>query len=134
MKANAGRWRRVPEASMNVLLITALQAAETLARFHQEQADKMPPGAVQGHHQDMAQRCLSDVEDIRGHIFAVGLTVEHQADAVWQHDMETAQRIIDRHVIMLGMGIHADNVPAARTAIARDIADALLAARGGTAS
>jgi hypothetical protein len=62
---------------MNVLLISAMQAAETLARFHQEQAGKMPPGAVQDHHQDMAQRCLADVDDIRGHLLAVGATVEH---------------------------------------------------------
>jgi queuine/archaeosine tRNA-ribosyltransferase len=119
---------------MTVLLITALQAAETLARFHQEQADKMPPGAVQGHQQDMARRCLADIEDIKGHLFAVGATVEHQADALRRHDLETAQRIIDRHVIMHGVGIHADDAPAARTAMARDIAEALLAARGGTAS
>jgi hypothetical protein len=119
---------------MNVLLITALHAAETLARFHQEQAAKMPPGAVQTHHQDMARRCLADIEDIRAHLFAVDATVEHQDLVMRGHDMETAQGIIDRHVIMHGVGIHADNVPAARTAMARDIADALQAARGGTAS
>jgi hypothetical protein len=121
-------------AKPEVLLITALRAAETLARFHQEQADKMPPGAVQDHHQDLARRCLADIDDIRGHLFAVGATVEHQADAVRRHDPETAQGIIDRHVIMHGVGIHADNVPAARTAMARDIADALQAARGRMAS
>jgi hypothetical protein len=119
---------------MTVLLVTALQAAETLARFHQEQANKMPPAAGQDHHQDMAQRCLADIEDIRAHLFAVDATVEHQDLVMRQHDIEAAQRIIDRHVIMHGMGIHADNVPAARTAMARDIADALQAARGGTAS
>jgi hypothetical protein len=37
----------------------------------------------------------------------------------------TAQRIIDRHVIMHGVGMPADDVPAARSAAARDIADAL---------
>jgi hypothetical protein len=119
---------------MNVLLITALQAAETLARFHRQQADKMPPGGVQDHHQDSARRCLADVEDIRAHLFAVDATVEHQDLVMRGHDMETAQGIIDRHVIMHGVGIHADNVPAARAAMARDIADALLAARGGMAS
>jgi hypothetical protein len=35
---------------------------------------------------------------------------------------------------MHGVGMPADDVPAARMAMARDIADALLAARGGTAS
>jgi hypothetical protein len=44
---------------MTILLINALRAAETLASFHQEQAGKMPPDAVQVHHQDMAQRCLA---------------------------------------------------------------------------
>jgi hypothetical protein len=119
---------------MNVLLITALQAAETLARFHQEQAGKMPPGAVQDHHQDMARRCLADIDDIRGHLFAVGATVEHQNTAMRRHDMEAAQRIIDRHPIMHGIGMASDDVPAARSAMARDIADALQTARGGTTS
>jgi hypothetical protein len=50
-----------------------------------------------------------------------------------RHDMEAAQRIIDRHVIMHGIGM-ADDVPAARIAMARDIADALQAARGGMTS
>jgi hypothetical protein len=119
---------------MNVLLITALHAAETLARFHQEQADKMPPGAVQDHRQDMARRCLADIDDIRGNIFAVGATVKDQAAAVRRHDLETALKIIERHPITYGIAMDLDTVAAARVAMARDIADALLAARGGTAS
>jgi hypothetical protein len=59
---------------------TALQAAETLARFHQEQAHKMPPGVVQDHHQDMARHCLADIDDIRGHLFAVVATVLRALD------------------------------------------------------
>jgi hypothetical protein len=118
-------------AAMTVLLINALRAAETLASFHQERADTMPPGAVQDHHQDMARRCLADLDDIRGNILAASVTVEHQADAVRRRDLEVAHRIIDRHPIMHGVGMPSDDVPAARTAMARDIADAFAEARGG---
>lgn len=119
---------------MIVMLITALQAAETLARFHREQADKMPPGSVREHNEDMARRCLADVDDIKHEILASGDMIEHQADTMRRRDMEAAQRIIDRHVIMHGVGLPADDVPAARVAIARDIADALAAERSGTTS
>jgi hypothetical protein len=118
---------------MTVLLITALHAAETLASFHRHRAMNSL-GATREYHLDMAQRCAQDAEDITRAIVADGVSVEHQADAVRQHDMEAAQRIIDRHPIMHGIGMAADDVPAARMAMARDIADALLAARGGTAS
>jgi len=40
---NTGRCDHVPETTMTVLLITAMQAAEMLATFQQEQADKKPP-------------------------------------------------------------------------------------------
>jgi hypothetical protein len=70
-------------------------------------------------------------ENITNAILASGVTVDHQAAAVRQHDMEIARRI---HIIMHGLGIHADNAPAARTALERDIADALQAAREGTTS
>jgi hypothetical protein len=53
---------------------------------------------------------------------------------VRRHDLETAQRIIDRRVIMHGVGMPSDDVPAALIAMARDIAEALQTARGGMAS
>jgi hypothetical protein len=118
---------------MTVLLITARHAAETLASFHRHRA-RNSLAATREYHLDMAQRCAEDAEDITRAIVANGVTVGHKADAVRRHDLETAQRIIDRHPIMHGVGMPADDVPAARTAMARDIADALQAARGGTAS
>jgi hypothetical protein len=42
----------------------------------------------------------------------------------------TAQRIIDRHPIMHGVGIPVEDVAPARVAMASDIADALAAERG----
>jgi hypothetical protein len=134
-EVNAGSRRAVPKDSiMTVLLITALHAAETLAKFHQEQADKMPPGGVQDHHHDMTRRCLADVEDIRHQVVGAGVTVEHQADAVRRRDLETALKIIERHPITHGIAMAVDAVAAARVAMARDIADALAAARGGQPS
>jgi hypothetical protein len=112
------------------MLVTALRAAERLAKFHQEQADKVPPGGVQDHHWDMARRCLADVEDIKGHILASGVTVENQAAHVRRHDLETALKIIERHPITHGIAMAVDAVAAARVAMARDIADALAEARG----
>jgi hypothetical protein len=53
---------------------------------------------------------------------------QHQ-QAPRRQDMETARRIIDRHVIMHGVGMPPDDVPAGRMAMARDIADALQGAR-----
>jgi hypothetical protein len=118
---------------MTVLIVTALHAAETLAAFHLQRAENTA-GAAREYHLDMARRCTEDVERSRRAILAASVTIEHQADVVRQRDMETAQRIIDRHAIMHGMGMSADDVPAARMAMARDIADALRTARGGAAS
>jgi hypothetical protein len=57
------RRRAVPEDSiMTVLLITALRAAETLARFHMEQAANVPAGLIQNRHRDMARKCLADAD------------------------------------------------------------------------
>ena len=70
----------------------------------------MPPGGVYDHHRDMARRCLTDVDDVKHQIAAAGATVEHQADAMRRHDMTIAHRIIDRHVIMHGVGIPAENL------------------------
>jgi hypothetical protein len=108
----------------------ALRAAETLAYFHQERADMMPPGAVKDHHQDMARRCLADMDDIRVNILTTSVIVEHQGEALHRRDMEMAQRIIDRQPIMHDVEMPADDVLAARTAMACDIANALAEARG----
>jgi hypothetical protein len=113
---------------MTVLLITALRAAETLVNFHR-QCIENAAGEARAYHEVTARRCAVDAERITREILVTGVTVENQATAMGRRDLETAQGIIDRHVIMHGVGIHADNVPAARTAMARDIADALL---GGT--
>jgi hypothetical protein len=80
----------------------------------------------------MARQCLADVEDIKHQIVSAGVTVENQAGAVRRRDLEIALRIIERHPIMHGIGMAIDAVAAARVAMARDIADALAAARGGT--
>jgi hypothetical protein len=118
---------------MTVPLVTALQAAETLRTFHLEQV--VGGGVETGeHHFDMAQRCEEDAEDITNAILANSVTAEHQAEIVRRRDLEIAQRIIDRHVIMHGVGMAADKVPAARMAMARDIANALQVARGGVES
>jgi hypothetical protein len=116
---------------MTVMLITAVQAAETLARFHCEQVDKTPPGPDQDHHRDMARHCAEDAEQTKGWIEAAGVTVENQDQAVRSRDMEVAHRIIDRHPIMHGAGMATEAVAAARVAMARDIADAIHEARGG---
>jgi hypothetical protein len=52
------------------------------------------------------------------------------------HGLHGRHGVVGRipHPIMHGVGMPADDVPAARTAMARDIADALQAARGGMAS
>jgi hypothetical protein len=116
---------------MTVLLITALYAAETLAAFHLQRA-RNSVGTTRDYHVDMAQRCAEDAQYSRRAIVADSLTVEDQAAAARSRDLETAQKIIDRHPVTHGIGIPADDVPAARLAMARDIADALAAARGET--
>jgi hypothetical protein len=118
---------------LTVMLVTALRAAETLVNFHR-QCIENTAGEARAYHEVTARRRAEDAERITREILATGVTVENQTTAMGRRDLETAQGIIDRHVIMHGMGIHADNVPAARTAMARDIADALQAARGAIAS
>jgi hypothetical protein len=66
-----------------------------------------------------------------GEVKLLAVTVENRADAVRRRDLDTAQRIIHRRPIMHGIGMPADEVPAARTAMARDIADAVPETRGG---
>jgi hypothetical protein len=64
-------------------------------------------------------------------ILASGVTPEHQATVIRGRDLVTAQRIIDRHPIMHGIGMSVEEVAQARVAPASDIADALAAERGG---
>jgi hypothetical protein len=118
---------------MTILLATALHAAETLKTFHLERV--VADGGETGeHHFAMAQRCEEDAKDITTAILANSTTVDHQAEIVRRQDLEVAQRIIDRHVIMRSVGMTAADAQAARMAMARDIADALQAARSGLAS
>jgi hypothetical protein len=136
---------------MTILLVTALHAAETLATYHRERAESSA-GDARAFHQDMDRRCSDDAEDIKRKITGSagsGVTVEDQDLALRQRDLATAHAIIDRHQIMHGIlasaqtiidrhqmmhGIPVEDLMAASEAMARDIADALLAARGGTAS
>jgi hypothetical protein len=117
---------------MTVPFITALRAAETLAIFHLGEVENVPPGDVQNHHQDMVLHCLADVEDIKQKIVGADDTVENQARTLRQFDLTVALSIIERHNIMLGIGMPLQDAVAARMAMAREIADALQAARGGT--
>ncbi len=116
---------------MTVLLFTAQQAAETLAAFHRQRAE-YATGEAREYHLDMAQRCAADAEESGRAILANAATVRHQADAVRRHDMEAAQRIINRHPVMQGVGLPPEEIPAARAAMVHDIADALQAARGAS--
>ncbi len=115
---------------MTVLLITALRAAETLAAYHRQRVNQTL-GAPQAYHQDMAGRCLADIEYFKRQFAAAGATFENQATEMRRRDLETAHRIVERHPIMQGIGMRLDDVAQARVAMARDIADALAAERGG---
>jgi hypothetical protein len=134
MKANAALDALFPEDSiMTVPLVTALHAAETLERFHLERVVDSC-GESGERHFEMAGRCSEDAESITNAILATGATVEHQAEAARRCDLETAQRIIDRRPVTCGVGMSAADVPAARMAMAGEIADALAAERGGLPS
>jgi hypothetical protein len=89
---------------MTVLLITALRAAETLVTFHRQHVESTC-GADQRHHMDMVQRYARDVRTITREVLATGVTVENQ---VRRRDLDTAQKIIDRHPIMHGTGMAVD--------------------------
>ncbi len=54
---------------MTVLLITALQAAETLGAYHRQRVDQTL-GARQQWHAEMAMRCEENIEDIRQQLAA----------------------------------------------------------------
>ena len=115
---------------MTVQLITAMRAAVTLAAHHRRLAENST-GETRAYHLDMIRRCLGDIENIRGQIAAAGVTPEHQVNVLHQRDLETAQAIIARHV--LPEWLTDERAPRALEAMAQDIADAMLATRGGTA-
>jgi hypothetical protein len=95
---------------MTILLATALHAAETLKTFHLERV--VAGGGETGeHHFAMAQRCEEDAKDITTAILADSTTVDHQAEIARRQDLEVAQRIIDGHVIMQGVGMTAAKPP-----------------------
>jgi hypothetical protein len=94
---------------MTVLLVTALRAAETLAAFHRQCVENNA-GEARAYHEVTARRCAEDAERITREILATGVTVENQATAMRRRDLEAAQKIIDRHVIMHGVGMPAENV------------------------
>ncbi len=54
-------------------------------------------------------------------ILAAAVTVENQAAAMRRHDLETAQRIINQHPIMHGIGMPVEDVAQARVAIWHEI-------------
>lgn len=115
---------------MTIPLITALKAAETLAIFHRERASN----EASAYDCEMAVRVGQTVERIKLAIEAAGVTVDNQAEAVRRRDLEIAMRIIDKHPIMHGRGMPAEEVGQARLDMAGDIADAFEAVREGAAA
>jgi hypothetical protein len=83
---------------MTVQLIVALPAAETLVARRQ------------AYHEDMARRLAEDAAAIPRAIEAAGVTVDNQADAIRRRDLEIELRIIDRHLIMHGHAMPAEEV------------------------
>ena len=82
-------------------------------------------------HEDMAWRCEEDAEPITREIQAAGVTVENQAAAVRSHDLATAQKIIDRHPIMHGLGMAVEDVASARVRWLAILPTPFAAKRGG---
>jgi hypothetical protein len=97
--------------------------------FHRQHVESTA-GEDQRHHMEMARRCAGDAERITRAILASGVTIENQAAAMRRRDLDAAQKIIQRHSIMHGIGIPVDDLAPARMAMASDIADALAAERG----
>jgi hypothetical protein len=115
---------------MTVLLVTALQAAETLAAYHSERFDQTL-GARQEWHAEMARLCGENIEDIKRQLAESGVTTENQAKAVRSRDVGAAQRIVDAHLLPEWRA--SEKAPQAMEGLAQAIADAMKAARGGTA-
>jgi hypothetical protein len=83
---------------MNIMLVTALHAAETLAVYHLQRAD-MTLGAAHDYHLDMARRCLDDIEHIKRQLADGGVTIENQDLVMRQRDVAAAQAVIGKHVL-----------------------------------
>jgi hypothetical protein len=115
---------------MTVMRVTTLRAAETLAEFHRHRAENTA-GEARAYHEDMARWYVGETERIKRKVGASGVTVENQVAAMRRRDLATAQKIIDRHPIMHGVGMPVEEVAQARVAMVSDIADALAAERGG---
>jgi hypothetical protein len=109
---------------MSVSLINALRAAETLAAFHQQQR------AHRGDEYDieMAERCEKDAALIKDVLLDYDITPENQAERLRQHDIATAQAIVEQRVPPKWRA--SEEAPRVLEALARDIAEALQAARG----
>jgi hypothetical protein len=112
---------------MTVLLVTALQAAETLAVYHRGRVEQTL-GFRRAYHEEMHRRCQVDIEDIKEHLATGGATAEDQARAVRSRDVETAQRIVAVHLLPEWRA--SENAPQAMEAMAQAIADAMRTARG----
>jgi hypothetical protein len=113
---------------MTVQLITALQAAETLAAYHVGRIEQTV-GLRQTFHDHMRRRCLEDIDDIKKQPAAGGVTAENQARAMRSTDAETAQRIV-AHLPPEWRA--SEKAPKEMEALAQAIADAMQTARGGT--
>jgi hypothetical protein len=114
---------------MTVLLVAALQAAETLAAHHRGRIEQTR-GQKQAHHEQMHRRCLEDIEDIMRQLAASGVTVQNQARAIRSRDVETAQRVVAAHLLPEWRA--SEEAPQAMEALAQAIADAMQTARGGS--
>jgi hypothetical protein len=115
---------------MTALLITALRAAETLAAYHRERIEQTL-GPMRAYHERVHRLCLEDINDIKWQLAVSGATAENQARAVRSQDLEAAQRIVAAHFLPEWRG--SEKAPQAMEAMAQAMADAMQAARGGTA-
>jgi hypothetical protein len=114
---------------MIVSLITALQAAETLAAYHRGRIEQTLRQR-QAYHEQMRRRCLVEIDDIKDQLAAGGVTAEDQAQVVRSRDVEAAQKIIAAYLLPEWRA--SEKAPQAMEAMARAIADAMQTARGGT--
>jgi hypothetical protein len=114
--------------AMTVTFTIALQAAEALASFHLQRT-KQTLAKPRTYHQDMAQRCLDDIERIKRQLIDAGVTLEYQVTAMHNRDMAAAQAIIDKHGLPEWRAFEQGRQ--ALVALAQDVADALRAVRGG---
>jgi hypothetical protein len=115
------------KVAMTIMLITALQAAQTLAVFHSERVQQTL-GANQDYHRGVARLCEADAERIKYTLAHGGVSAESQANLLRQRDVGAAQVIIAKHV--LPKWRPSDKGPKALEALTQDIVNALQVARG----